>query len=217
MASEVYMQSRKKYQRPQALLFSDDPGRLVTDTGTGESFYVPAGVEFGSALNSIDSVTTYLGDEFIILSDDNRGEISFSTERIEKRERMVNGRMRSYHVADKLRISTSYEMLPSRAYSESPDFSTSGAVTSNAIKYTTDGGAGGVELLDWYENHTGSFYVYLAYDKYTNLISVGSPFDNFKRYNQVVEVFFSEFEYSVVKRGGSNHDFWNVSFTLEEA
>lgn len=215
MASEVYMQSRKKYQRPQALLFSDDPGRLVT-TDDG-SFYVPSGVEFGSEQNSIDSVVAYSGDEFIILSDDNRGEISFSTDRIEKRERMVNGRMRSYHIADKLRISTSYEMLPSRAYSEGGDFATDGTPNPASIKYTTDGGAGGVELLRWYENHTGSFYVYLAYDKYSNLISVGSPFDNFKRYNQVVEVFFSEFEYSVVKRGGNNHDFWNVSFTLEEA
>jgi hypothetical protein len=36
------------------------------------------------------------------------------------------------------------------------------------------------------------------------------------QYNQVVEVFFSDFNYSVVKRGGSNYDFWDVSVTLEE-
>lgn len=86
-------------------------------------------------------------------------------------------------------------------------------------QYTTDGGAGGVELLDWYENNKGSFWVYLSYDKYNQFGSVRSgsiDLLTLPKYNQVIEMFFADFSYSVVKRGGSNHDFWNISFTLEE-
>jgi len=36
------------------------------------------------------------------------------------------------------------------------------------------------------------------------------------RYNQIIEVYFADFNYSVVKRGATNHDLWNISATLEE-
>jgi hypothetical protein len=91
------------------------------------------------------------------------------------------------------------------------------AETHRSEQYTSDGGAGGVEILDWYQNYTGSFWVYLAYDKYSNFDKTDAGYQNLQKYNQVVEVFFSDFSYSVVKRGGSNYDFWNISFTLEEA
>ena len=57
-----------------------------------------------------------LVDQFLILSDHNRGELQFSPIRIEQRQRTVNGRMRSYHIAAKLTISTSWDMLPSRSF-----------------------------------------------------------------------------------------------------
>ena len=90
------------------------------------------------------------------------------------------------------------------------------------LEFTTDGGAGGVELLDWYKNHNGSFWVYLSYDKYTNFednpdTPQDERFNNTNKYNEIIEVFFSDFNYSVVKRSGLNFDFWNVSLTLEEA
>lgn len=213
MATAAYIQGRKGayYQRPQAMLWADNEGAI-----SGQ-FRYPLGAEVGSKdWPSADG-------EFIILSDDNRGNIDFSSTRIEKRERMVNGRMRSYHIADKLTITTSWSMLPSRAFPASPDFETapdqavavgkSAAVRSD--QYTSDNGAGGVEILDWYENHTGSFWVYLSYDKHTNFEEIdASPYDNLDKYSQVVEVFFSDFSYSVVKRG--IYDFWDVSVTLEE-
>jgi hypothetical protein len=96
-----YMDGRKTYQRPQAILLSDNPGTIV------DGYYIPTGVEKGS--NSAQD------GSFIILSDDNRSPLNFSTTRIEKRERMINGRMRSYHIADKLTMSTSWDMLPSRS------------------------------------------------------------------------------------------------------
>lgn len=229
MATANYMVGRKRYQRPQAMLWSDNPGTL-----TSSGLYVPVGTEIGSVADSAGPA-----DSFIVLSDHGRKEISMSPERIEKRERMINGRMRSYHIADKLKIDISWDMLPSRSYSENPEFllETIPAVpqTENqnyvpakpagtslfkgsSLEYTADGGAGGVALLDWYDSHQGPFWVFLAYDKYSNFPSDGenSEYGHLAQYNQIVEVYFSKFDYSIVKRGGSNYDMWNISVSLEE-
>jgi hypothetical protein len=209
----AYMNGRKKYQRPQAMLWSENSGTLVNGV------YVPNGYEVGSTTGSETDESTF--NQFLILSDDNRQPIDFKPTRIEKRERMINGRMRSYHVADKLTISTSWSMLPSRSFALAPEFNPSNGKPlvkeKNSLEYTSDGGAGGVELLDWYENHQGSFWVYLAYDKYSNFGKDDADYGHLGQYNQLVEMFFSDFSYSVQKRGGSNHDFWNISVTLEEA
>ena len=218
MASVAYMSGRKKYQRPQAVLFANNPGTLV------DGYYVPTGYEVGTDSSEIEDAT--LADSFLILSDDNRGELSFSNNRIEKRERMINGRMRSYHIADKLNLSMQWNMLPSRSFAananfntdtgKSPYFGSTGKANSIDLEFTTDGGAGGVELLDWYNNNTGSFWVYLAYDNYKNFEDVEGTYGRLGQYNEIVEVFFSAFDYSVQKRGGTNYDFWNISLSLEE-
>lgn len=209
----AYMSGRRKYQRPQAMLWSENSGTLVNGV------YVPNGYEVGSATGSETDESAF--NQFLILSDDNRQPIDFKPTRIEKRERMINGRMRSYHIADKLTISTSWSMLPSRSFALAPEFNPSNGKPlvkeKNSLEYTSDGGAGGVELLDWYENHQGSFWVYLAYDKYSNFGKDDTDYGHLGQYNQLVEMFFSDFSYSVQKRGGSNHDFWNISVTLEEA
>jgi len=220
MATNAYMAGRKKYQRPQGILFADNEGIKV------DGFHIPDGDEIGSLGASVDGY-----GEFIILSDNNRSPIDFKTVRIEKRERMINGRMRSYHTADKLTLTVSWDMLPSRAFDTYAGFDANGnpnmaiipEIRTNPLEFTTDGGAGGVELLDWYKNHSGSFWVYLAYDKYTNFkdvfetTNVDERFANTNKYNEVIEMFFTDFSYSVQKRSGLNFDFWNVSLTLEEA
>ena len=219
MANAEYLQGRKKYGRPQALLFANNPGTIeILNSGSEEerSVYVPLGYDLLSNSENVTDFSNY----FLVLSDDNRSSINFSTNRIEKRERMINGRMRSYHIADKLSISTNWDMLPSRSAASFPDFNVSGISSlSKDVSYTTDGGAGGVEILDWYENTKGSFWVYLAYDKYNQTGGIdqfANRETNLSSYNQIVEMYFSDFSYSVVKRGGSNFDFWNISFTLEE-
>ncbi len=205
MASKDYVYSgRKQYSRPQGMLWADNPGDIV------DGFYVPDGVEVDA--NSVDSPS------FIILSDDNRGDIQFSPQRIEQRKRMINGRMRSYHVADKLQISTSWQMLPSRSSNMRPDFdTTTGLPTNLAEMYTTDGGAGGNELLEWYENHKGPFWVYLAYDKYKAFGDDDAAYLHMGQYNQVIEMYISNFSYTVKKRGSTNLDMWDINVALEEA
>lgn len=213
MTSANYMLGRKKYARPQGMLWADNSGTLV------DGIYVPNGYEVNSDTGSESDTSTF--NQFIILSDDNRAPLSFAPIRIEKRERMVNGRMRSTHIADKLTLSTSWTMLPSRSHYVNPDFNSSTGKSpysgNNSLEYTSDAGAGGVEILDWYENHKGSFWVYLSYDKYSNFGKDDNAYGHLDEYSQIIEMFFADFSYSVEKRGGTNHDLWNISVTLEEA
>lgn len=210
MATSAYLTGRRRYTRPQGILWANNAGTL------SNGLYVPNGIEVGASTAETDP---NLLDQFIILSDHNRGDMQFNTQRIEQRQRTINGRMRSYHIADKLTMSVSWNMLPSRGYSGLPNFNESTGVSpseGSKTEYTADGGAGGVELLDWYETHQGPFFMYLAYDKYTNLEGQAYEYTGLNRYNQIIEVYFADFNYSVVKRGATNHDLWNISVTLEE-
>jgi len=199
VASKNYMQGRMSYlkggTRPQAMLWSNNPGTL------DDGYYVPQGSE---------------GTDFIIVSDHNRGEISFSNERIETRQRMVNGSMRSYWIADKLKVSTSWQRLPSRPFDGNVVFDSVGNVeTPNYISYTVDGAAGGVDMLSWYESNPGSFYLFLSYDKYR--INGVENYNRLQTYSQVIKVYFASFEYNVEKRSGGGFDFWNINVSMEEA
>lgn len=281
----TYIDNRQKYGRPQAMLWSED---YTAPSASGDQL-VPPGFEYGSDAPAADQ-------SFLILSDHNRSDISIATERIQTRRRMINGRMRSFHVADKLKISTSWDMLPSRRSAQYSDFRTvfsavitsavgdgqtitytatgtdiklvaeeyvsitgisisgynqtnarivsvtesggntiftisgtttgtptytSALVTATATKpeyvaadeYTVDGGAGGADLLEWYENHTGPFYVYLSYDKPQNF---NGAYNRLSEYSEVIEMYIADFSYTVTRRGANNYDFWNVSVTLEE-
>ena len=202
-ATSTYISGRKKYSRPQAMLWANDSGTISN------------GIRFPNGKEK---------EDFIICSDHNRKEIQISQQRIETRQRMINGTMRSYHVADKINLSVSWEMLPSRSFSRNVLFNSSGSSILNTgdISYTVDGGAGGVELLDWYENHSGPFYVYLGYDKFnspSNQVAnqvTDASFNYLGIYNDVRHMYFSSFSHTIQKRGSTNHDFWSISVSLEE-
>lgn len=194
MVSSAYLSARKKWARPQAIIFSNNSGGI---------------------LDGVPQISGTEREDFIILSDHNRGDISFSTNRLENRKRMVNGHMRSYHIADKMNVSFSYSLLPSRSFDGDPEFDSNGIITAGGLtEYTADGGAGGAELLDWYTSNPGSFYMFLSYDKPQNF-TVGI-YENLDKYSDVLEVFISSFSYNVIKRGGTNHDLWDISISLEE-
>lgn len=214
MATSQYIRGRWSInglrRRPQAILWSDNIGTV------DESVYTNPFTSASTSLNlAVPNGTEYTN--FIILSDHNRSELEFKQNRIENRQRTINGTMRSYHIADKLNISFSWDNLPSRSFNKDPILSAStGLPTANNLEdYTYDGGAGGVELLDWYEKHNGAFWMLLSYDKYNEFDE--NKYDYLQQYNQLVQVYFSSFEYRVIKRGGTNHDLWNISVSLEEA
>jgi hypothetical protein len=231
--NETYMDGRLQYKRPQAVVWLDNEPIYQNNKIT------PSGYEVGADISQV-SQADLLNNRFLILSDHNRGELGFNIERIEQKRRMVNGTMRSYHVADKISISVSWDMLPSRSFKKYPNFNSSGKPTlitstdDNSDppkevsvvpygskyfadqKHTADGGAGGVELLDWYESHTGPFWVMLSYDKYDSLSSSDIAREGLSKYSQVLQMYISSFDYSVVKRGATNFDMWNISVSLEE-
>jgi hypothetical protein len=194
-----------QYNRPQAMVWANNAG-FVESSGyrTGASY--PWGEE---------------GTDFIITSDHNRGAISVDQMRIENRVRMVNGNMRSYHTADKVSINVSWNLLPSRANERTQThyFGPNDVLYSNSFEcpYTADGGAGGVDLLEWYNNTIGPMWVFLSYDSPANFIFNGAadPVEMLKMYPHRYQMFFSSFNYSVEKRG--MYDMWNVSVSLEEA
>jgi len=202
----AYIQGRKKYHRPSGMLWSENSGTLQ------DGLYIPYGYEIGASPTNIE--TPELLNQFLLITDDNRSPLSFSEERIEKRERMINGRMRSYHIADKITLSTTWNLIPSRSHEDVPTFSTTTGISPNK-SYTTDGGAGGADMLEWYNSHKGSFWVFLTYDNKSAFKSTAEPYDHLAQYNQVVEMFISDFSYSVEKRG-TKFDYWNVSISLEE-
>jgi hypothetical protein len=227
MASLGYMQGRQRYGRPQGMLWSDTPGVLSGGR------YLPSGYEEYSDKTGL--TPDQVANSFIILTDHNRSDISITPQRIEKRQRMINGTMRSYHIADKLNISTSWQMVPSRGHQSYPDFDqVTGLSDSDSnqkysqrtaeglnflanTEYTADGGAGGAEMLKWYQEHKGPFWVFLAYDKYINFGVDKNAHTKLNQYNQIVQMYISSFDYTVVKRGANNHDLWNITVGLEEA
>lgn len=186
MATASYMAGRSKYKRPQAILWCDS---YAMDSG----LFVPVGTEY---------------EDFIILSDHNRKELPIQGGRIENRKRMINGTMRSYFIADKDVIKLDWDMLPSRAFDENPEFNTNtGKPASPYVMHTADGGAGGWDIQNWYNTHQGPFYMLMSYD-------IGTAYDSVLKYTRVVHVYFSSFQSVVVKRGIT--DFWNISLELEE-
>ena len=194
MVSSAYLNARKKWARPQAVIFSNNSNGI---------------------LDGVPQISGTEREDFIILSDHNRGDISFKTNRLENRKRMVNGHMRSYHIADKMSVSFSYSLIPSRSFDGNPEFDSNGITTDPGLtEYTADGGAGGAELLEWYSSNPGSFYMFLSYDKPQNFST--AIYENLNKYSDVLEVFVSDFSYNVIKRGGTNHDLWDISISLEE-
>jgi hypothetical protein len=245
--TKAYMDGRKKWARPQAMVWCDEMPTLDIDGN-----FIPVGYELGSDPQNLSAED--LEQSFIILSDHNRSQIAIANQRIEQRQRMANGTMRSFFIADKLTVDVSWSMLPSRSFKDYPNFNNEDTNLSSSVidtsgspqlfaqpdsggpvvpavpsgsklypqeQYTADGGAGGGELLSWYENHTGPFWVLLSYDKYANFGKDENGSDNAARqklgkYSQAIQMYISNFNYSIVKRGGNNFDMWDVSVALEE-
>jgi len=132
------------------------------------------------------------------LSEHNRQPISLSKNRIEKTQRMANGTMRKFYVADKESISVSWNKLPS------------------FYNYTIDEGYGALDLKAFYDGGA---------TKASGALSGRSSFDVTIKYGgttKTMEMIFSSFSLEMVNRnvkqanGDTPQEFWNVSLTLEE-
>jgi len=172
---------QKIWSRPALMIFTEKTPTVV-DASTGQYDLSPN------------------NSNYIYLTDDGRSELQISLDRIEYKKRMINGRMRSYHVADKKTFSVAWQDLPSQK-NELSEVRFSGL---------TPGWASGKEMLSWHADHPDSFYLNLVYD--TPEAASDTPL---KYRLETYNVFFDDFSYVVTKRG-SNHDLWDVSMTLVE-
>lgn len=183
----------KKYLRPSLITFSDDQPILNPLTGL-------------------------LSADFNYLTDNNRQPVQVSFERIEQRQRMANGRMRSYHVADKRKYSINYDEIPSRSINpldKTQSFITERFYNTSDIEQNPRYMAGD-DMLEWYETHTGQFWLTMVYDKVHSMGTDNNKYNKLTKPSEVVPVFFEDFNYNIVKRG-PNNDLWTVSIVLVEA
>ena len=132
------------------------------------------------------------------LSEHNRQPLSLDHNRIEKSQRMSNGTLRKFFIADKKNFSTSWEMLPSFQ------------------NLTVDGGLGAVDLQEFYSSvGTNTFNIKIVY---------GQKMDGLNKVNreEYYNVNFTSCSFSVVKRNvkGNTADpaqeFWWASISMEQ-
>ncbi len=132
------------------------------------------------------------------LSEHNRQPISIQHNRIEKQQRMANGTLRKFFIADKKSINVSWNMLPS--------FST----------FTVDGGYGAMDIKAFYDG---------AAAKASGALSGRSNFDVSLSYGgttQILNMIFTACSFELVKRnvkevsGDTPQEFFNVSLSMDE-
>jgi hypothetical protein len=122
------------------------------------------------------------------VSEHNRSQFDISNERIEKQQRMANGTLRKFFVADKKTFTLSWDMLPSYR------------------TFTVDGAWGAEDLRAFYNSAEGQS----AFNIRVNLAKDGTNQEsaNYESYTVV----FANCNFTVLKRGAQ--PFWNVSITM---
>lgn len=138
----------------------------------------------------------YDGSAWHPVSEHNRQPVTIGFNRIEKLQRMSNGSLRKYFIADKKTFNLSWAMLPS--YSS----------------MTVDGGYGALDLKSFYESANGkaTFKIKIKYHNDAHIEGSGE-----------MEVYFTAASFDMLKRNvkstgleSVSQQFWNVSITLEE-
>lgn len=135
-------------------------------------------------------VSVRSGGTYFKLSEHNRSEFTISPLRIEKTQRMSNGTLRKFFVADKKTFSLSWNMLPGNS------------------SLTVDGGWGAEELRAFYSGSDGKS----TFNIRVNLAKTGTDQTNSGYEEYTVTITSATFV--VQKRGIQPH--WSVSLTMEE-
>lgn len=132
------------------------------------------------------------------LSEHNRQPLSLDHNRIEKSQRMSNGTLRKFFIADKKNFSTSWEMLPSRS------------------TLTVDGGYGAVDLQEFYSSvGANTFNIKIVYGQKGESPSITNR-------EEYYNVSFTSCSFSVVKRNvkgkttDAAQEFWSASISMEQ-
>ena len=130
------------------------------------------------------------------ITEHNRQPLSINTERIESSQRMANGTLRKYFIADKLILDVSWEMIPSFR------------------NETVDGGWGAEDIKNFYESSAGrgAFRVKInptVFDPALVQEQDGALSDDY-----TYTMAFTSCDFTVLKRGLQT--FWSVNISLEQ-
>ena len=128
--------------------------------------------------------------DWIKLTEHNRSEISITPERIEQTQRMGNGSLRKFFVADKKQFSVSWRMLP------------------GTRGYTVDGQWGALDLIEFYNSseEQSTFDIRLNFAKN----GMNQESSGYEQYT----VSCTSFTATLIKRG--EVPFYDISFSMEE-
>lgn len=128
--------------------------------------------------------------DWIKLSEHNRGEIGISIQRIQQSQRMANGSLRKFFVADKKEFSISWRMLPGTRV------------------YTVDNQWGALDLIEFYNSSEGQS----TFDIRLNFAKSGTSQES-SGYEQYT-VSCTSFNATLIKRG--EVPFYDISMTMEQ-
>jgi hypothetical protein len=133
--------------------------------------------------------------QWVKITEHNRSPLSVSYERLESKQRMVDGTLRRYVIGKKRTWSCSWDNLPS---------------ASGTLLVSGEGG-------NWMEKYhydvDGSFWMRLRKGSDQAVTDTSVPGDAGPV--EEVQVMITDFSKEVIKRG-PNTDLWSLSITLEE-
>jgi hypothetical protein len=130
------------------------------------------------------------------LTEHNRQPLSINTERIESSQRMANGTLRKYFIADKLILDVSWEMIPSFR------------------NETVDGGWGAEDIKNFYESSAGRGAFRVKINPTVFSTSLVEESDGALSDDYTYTMVFTSCDFTVLKRGLQT--FWSVNISLEQ-
>jgi hypothetical protein len=129
------------------------------------------------------------------LTDHNRAPIAITPQRLELSQRMANGTMRKYVVANKKVLDISWKFVPSA----STTITTQSGKTVPSFAPTVDGNYGAGFMKAFYEQYVFSpIYVKLTYAK-DNATGTGHA-SSVLGGSEIIQVFITDFKYTVINR-----------------
>lgn len=140
-------------------------------------------------------IKLYNGTNTYYLSDHNREPVQEGRERIENTQRMANGTMRKYVVADKKTWTVSWSMLPSLS------------------SQTIDGYLGAMSLRSFYESNYDNSLTLSFYSGTTSVVT--QPKGTLPSPTYTATVFISDFSATIKKRLG-DVDYWDCTISFVE-
>ena len=152
----------------------------------------PAAVASRNGLSNTSSTQL----RFRRLTEHNRQPLSINTERIESSQRMANGTLRKYFIADKLILDVSWEMIPSFR------------------NETVDGGWGAEDIKNFYESSAGRGAFRVKINPTVFSTSLVEESDGALSDDYTYTMVFTSCDFTVLKRGLQT--FWSVNISLEQ-